>query len=297
MSATRQDYRTIEHVDSVACRLFVYLAREAPKAVVLRRGPTDWARLSLWHTDTDTFEHGQWIKGRVYERRSDVSADGALFCGFVRQSGGRPDHRVDTWIAVSRPPYFSALAVWFIGGTYHTGGFFPARSALWLGFMSERPPDVGHLPAWLRIVEPKAIGYIDGTSEWTDRTVHFNRLLRDGWELDARHPYQTLWRRRHPTSPLVLHMAHSYEDSRKFGGPYTVEYTVWDEALHREHVLGAATWADWDQKGRLLLARDGKLMSWQPGLGTTRMIADLNDHEPDPQPAPADATIWPDASS
>ena len=97
-----------------ACRLFVYLARDAPMAVVLSRGPTDWAQLSLWHTDTDTLEHGQWIKGRVYERRSDVSSDGSLFCGFVRQSGGREDNRADTWIAVSRPPYFSALAVWFV---------------------------------------------------------------------------------------------------------------------------------------------------------------------------------------
>ena len=71
------------------CRLFVDVAREAPVAVVLRRGPTDWARLSLWHTDTDTFEHGQWIKGRIYERRSDVSADGRLFVACVRQSGSR----------------------------------------------------------------------------------------------------------------------------------------------------------------------------------------------------------------
>jgi hypothetical protein len=73
---------------SAPCLLFVYLAREAPVAVVLRRGPSDWARLSVWHTDADTFEHGQWIKGRVYERRSDVSADGSLFIAFVRQSGG-----------------------------------------------------------------------------------------------------------------------------------------------------------------------------------------------------------------
>ena len=65
------------------CRLFVYLARTAPVAAVLRRGPTDWARLSLWRTDTDTFEHGQWIKGRIYERRSDISSDGSLFAAFV----------------------------------------------------------------------------------------------------------------------------------------------------------------------------------------------------------------------
>ena len=279
-----------------ACRLFVYLARDAPKAVVLRRGPTEWAQLSLWHTDTDTFEHGQWIKGRVYERRSDISSDGALFCGFVRQSGGRAYKRADTWIAVSRPPYFSALAVWFVGGTYHTGGFFPGRSALWLGFTSEIAPDVGHLPAWLRIVDAKAIPYVDGTAEWPDRTVHFNRLLRDGWELQEKHPYATMWRRRHPSlRSLWLHMAHSYEGVNALGGRYAVEYTVWDDTQQREHTIGAATWADWDQRGRLLLAREGKLMTWSPDLEAPRTIADLNGHRPDPQPAPEGATAWPGA--
>ena len=122
------------------CRLFGYLAREAPVGVVLRRGPSDWARLSLWHTDGDVFEHGQWLKGRVYERRSDLSADGSLFVAFVRGSSGPSAESRDTWLAVSRPPWFTALALWFVGGTYHTGGFFPERQALWLGF-GANPPD------------------------------------------------------------------------------------------------------------------------------------------------------------
>src|SRR4026207_1894230 len=83
-------------LERAPCRLFVYLAREAPVGVVLRRGPSDWVRLSVWHTDTDSVEHGQWMKGRVYERRSDVSADGSLFVAFVRQSGGRPGERPST---------------------------------------------------------------------------------------------------------------------------------------------------------------------------------------------------------
>ena len=54
-------------------RLHIILAREASKAVVIRRGPTDWCRLSLWHTDADIFEHGQWFKGKIYPERSDLS--------------------------------------------------------------------------------------------------------------------------------------------------------------------------------------------------------------------------------
>jgi hypothetical protein len=95
------------------CRLHVYLARRAPLGVVLRRGPAAWARLSLWHTDSDTFEHGQWIRGRVFERRSDLSAAGSLFIAFIRTTAARlrDGQRADTWIAISRPPYFTALAL------------------------------------------------------------------------------------------------------------------------------------------------------------------------------------------
>ena len=127
------------------CRLFVYLAREAPVGVVLRRGPSDWVRLSLWHTDEDRFEHGQWMRARVFERRSDLSSDGSLFVAFVRGSAGPNRGNTDTWVALSRPPFFTALALWFVGGTYYTGGYFPERKRLWLGWDSPQP-DQGRLP-------------------------------------------------------------------------------------------------------------------------------------------------------
>jgi len=270
------------------CRLFVYLARDTPVGVVLRRGPSDWARLSVWHTDTDRIEHGQWIKGRVYERRSDVSSDGSLFAAFVRQSGGHGAS--DTWVALSRPPYFTALALWFIGGTYYTGAFFPRPNTLWLGFMNEPRPDVGGKPDWLSIAPPRDVPYVDGTSEWTERTVHFNRLLRDGWQLLDKEPYATTWERRHPHEPLTLTMVHTFDDFRTFGGPYVVEYVVRPDG-GPEHVLGRATWADWDQQGRLALAQGGRLLTWNAGRGL-QLIADFNDQSPDPQPAPEWATRW-----
>src|SRR5919202_749710 len=125
------------------CRLFVYLAREAPVGVVLRRGPSAWVQLSVWHTDTDTFEHGQWFKGRVYERRADVSADGALFVYFAAQSGRRTP--ADSWVAVSRPPYFTAIALWYsFFGTYGIGGGFPRPHDL-LPATRPKPPQLRQL--------------------------------------------------------------------------------------------------------------------------------------------------------
>jgi hypothetical protein len=54
-------------------RLYCILARETPLAVVFRRGPSKQVLLVLWHTDTDQFHEGQWLKGRIYERRCDLS--------------------------------------------------------------------------------------------------------------------------------------------------------------------------------------------------------------------------------
>jgi hypothetical protein len=274
-------------------RLFVYLASAAPIAAVLSRGPTDWAQLSLWHTDTDRVVPGQWFKGRVYERRSDLSADGSLFAAFVRQSGGREPEGRDTWVAVSRPPYFSALALWFVGGTYASGAFFPAPDTLWTGYQDESPPDRGDLPAWLTIRPARDIAYIDRTAEWPDRTVHFNRLLRDGWALIEREPFQTRWRRRHPREPLTLQMLHAFDDVQRQGGRYRVDYSVWNEDEGRELTLGPATWADWDQRGRLVLARGGQLLTCDLQAGGVEVIADFTNRTPDPQPAPADALQWP----
>jgi hypothetical protein len=96
------------------CRLFVGLALRAPAGVVPRRGPSRRVQPSVWHTDTKTFEHGQWMRGRVYERRCDVSPDGSLFAYFVRKDGVRSANleQVDSWAAISRPPWFAALALW-----------------------------------------------------------------------------------------------------------------------------------------------------------------------------------------
>jgi hypothetical protein len=55
-------------------RLSVLFAANAPKAVILRRGPKKHFRLIMWDLDTDTFTLGQWMKGEVH--LCDLSPDG-----------------------------------------------------------------------------------------------------------------------------------------------------------------------------------------------------------------------------
>ena len=48
-------------------RVTGFLARDVPKGVLLRRGPSQRAQLLAWNTDTDEIKAGQWLHGRVHE--------------------------------------------------------------------------------------------------------------------------------------------------------------------------------------------------------------------------------------
>jgi hypothetical protein len=269
-------------------RLHVFLARDAPVGVVLRRGPAAWARLSLWHTDTDLFEHGQWLRGRVFERRCDVSADGSLFVAFIRTNAARlrPDQRADTWIAISRPPYFTALALWWVGGTYCTGGLFPERRSVWVGWNDG--PDQGSLPSWLE--RSSTIPHVDSTNNWTDRTVLHNRLLRDGWQPRVE-PARETWEHRSPHEPLTLVFRELGWNPRATGGPHQVEYALRTQNGVVED-LPDVTWADWDQRGRLIIVQHGRLLHWR-SREDWRALADFTSQTPESLAAPSWALHWP----
>lgn len=76
-------------------------ARSAPRAVVLRRGPSGWAQVIAWDTERDTFDDGAWFKGRIYEERCDLSPNGKLLLYFCHGGRMRPGY-TDSWTAVSR---------------------------------------------------------------------------------------------------------------------------------------------------------------------------------------------------
>ena len=70
-------------------------------------------------------------------------------------------------------------------------------------------------------------------------------------------------------------------DFRAYGGRYVIEYLLRAGNGGAEVSLGHATWADWDQRGRLILARDGRLLHWE-SPGSIHLIADFNDDSAQP---------------
>ena len=187
------------------CRLAVFLARDAPVAVVLRRGPSEWAQLSLWDRANDRFTPGQWFHGRVYERRCDLAPDGSLFVYFAARHGrgGHDEQGIgEAWTAISKPPYFTALALWPNPGSWYGGGVFETDGNILLDTACALEPHPRFRPRGLRIAHlgPK-------TSPWEQR------LLRGGWQLvergfdprtHRRVGEREVWEKAHPSHPVKI---------------------------------------------------------------------------------------------
>jgi len=202
------------------CRLYAVLARDAPLAVILRRGPSKWVQVILWNTDDDTFTYGQWFHGRIYERRCDVSPDGAFFVYFASKITGhtlRDPEYTHAWTAISKPPYLTALALWPKGDSWDGGGLFRGRRTLMLNHdPAHRIPHPAHRPHKLTIRPAGSVE--DHWPRGEDYPIHYERLERDGWHLessgiwprpsvlkdrwDAERP--TIWQKSHPSGHYQL---------------------------------------------------------------------------------------------
>jgi hypothetical protein len=291
-------------------RLFVILAREAPVGVIFRRGPNRWVQLIKWHTDTDTFEPGQWFKGGLDPRASDLSPDGTLLIYYAeKRSYERIFDREYTqaWTAISKPPYFTALALWPNALADGGGGAFTDTHTVELyqeiheELYTHGNPHRHHLPPdWMKVI-PASGSY-------------YTRLLRDGWEWKQKgnrkrgipvanflahlrksrnypQEWHDIWERENGQQRLLMPLV---QPNLKINGrSYPLEYKLIDREQNVElHV--PAQWADWDQQGRFVYALNGKLFAGEvrDGVLESRELADFNSATPDPQPSPDWARTW-----
>lgn len=168
------------------CRIDGILAREAPVAVIFRRGPSKQTQLLTWNLETDEVTPGQWIKAMVYTRRCDISPDGkhliAAFTDYssrrknaVEQFGLKYEFMADGWTAISKPPYFTALALWFTGGAWNGGGRWEDRRLL----------KVNNDPStWHEAISPRGAPFKVkklNLRASEDEPIFTMRLERDGW--------------------------------------------------------------------------------------------------------------------
>jgi hypothetical protein len=249
-----------------SCRLYVIMARDGRSATIFRRGPSTHVRLVRWWLRDDSFDEGQWIRARIYERRADLSPDGEYLIYFA----GRFRQPLHTWTAISHPPYFTALALWPKTDAWGGGGLFHSKTSISLNHPSwERELKDGfYLPRFMRIVP---LGECSGGGE--DSPVESARLVRDGWQLAQRgrdkwqkssaavqvviEPQDIMARPSPLDSDLVLRRIHHGHFMRQ-GKAYLEDFQV--VARGKElRLFKLIDWADWDRNGDLLIADAGRV--------------------------------------
>ena len=157
-------------------RLHVLLALQARVGVIIRRGPADRVATILWDRSNDTFTLGQWLKGRIYHYRSDLSFDGKYMIYFAINGKYHSESR-GTWTAVSKAPYLKAIAFFPGGDTYGGGGLWTHEKSYWWNNVSSHKVarDTNLVKRDDTFKPPRRFG--EG-----DKDVYYYRLYRDGWE-------------------------------------------------------------------------------------------------------------------
>lgn len=259
---------------SVPARLFVLLAREAPVGVILRRGPREWTQMIRWDTKHDVFTAGQWFNGRIYPHRCDVSPDGKLLIYFAakyfRVSDPTDAYRI--WTAISKPPYFTALYTRPDFDTYGGGGFFIDNQTV---LENTTSPYTG-VSKKLHELTIMSEGTI-----YSDQAIFFKTLEARGWKTDARSAYRKSGR-------FALNLNYTFIRHAKV--TYSLRLSDVNHGTMKD-----VEWADFDQRGQLVLAKEGKLfraVDRQGGTLTLRELADFNANKPEPLEAPEWAKKW-----
>jgi hypothetical protein len=277
--STRTPARPDEPSRRFPARLHVLLARRAPVGLVIRRGPSKQVATIGWDRRRDRFTLGQWMKGRIYERRADLSPDGRHVIYFAMNGHWRAEAR-GAWTAIARAPYLKALSLFPKGDCWHGGGLFTSDRGYWLndGYGHATLRDEAGLSR--DPVPPVAQGF---GAECPN--VYYRRLLRDGWslvELGKSRATKTVDTFERP----LLHgwslrkLAHAEVDAPDGKGCY------WDEHVlvapdGAEHRRPDWEWADLDDR-RLVWASHGQLFAatlGKRGVGPERMLFDFRPME------------------
>jgi hypothetical protein len=257
-------------------RLHVLLARAAPAGVVIRRGPSRQVCTILWDRRSDEFRVGQWLKGRIYERRSDLSPTGEYLIYFA-MNGRWHGRAKGAWTAISRAPYLKAIGLYPKGDCWHGGGLFTGERTYWLndGSGHEMLREAGEPRRDRQFAPAPAFG-----GECLG--VYYPRLMRDGWRLveessTGRLSELTTFEKGLPGGWTLRKLAQAQLDHPPGRGCYWDEHALVHKASGRVEPCPDWEWAERDG-GRLVWAAGGLLFAGEigdDGLNSRRLLRDF----------------------
>jgi hypothetical protein len=264
----------------VPARVHILLARRAATAIVIRRGPSKVVCTMSWDRRKDTFAMGQWLKGRIYERRCDLSPDGRHFIYFAMNGKWTKSDAKGSWSAISKAPYLKALGLWANGSCWNGGGMFLGDREYWLNAFP-----FGHV----EVRAPRGLTRHEAfpfTQSFGGECpgVYYHRLQRDGWSL-IRHERRgeggvSVFEKSLDHGWVLEKQAHATIHHAVGRGVYFDTHRLYNPRRRATHVLPDAEWADWEAKQtRLVWVRDGVLYEAKltaDGLSAERALYDFN---------------------
>lgn len=295
-----------------SARIYCLLARKGSNAVIIRRGPSKQVCLIKWDRKNDTFDEGQWFKGRIYERRCDLSPDGSKLIYFAANWSSVKTYK--SWTAVSKPPYLTALALWPKENAWGGGGLFEDDNTILLNHHLESNDLAKNftLPKNIKILPLR-----EHSGHGEDFPINDIILSRDGWKHTQEgtwkeHSYNAkMWKTLDP--PMVYTKKFKYKDDQVFklhmihrgikekdGSWYVIDYFIEDKKGNFLLTLKKSDWADWDTKGDLLFAYSGILYRLKPKLQSenifdiekAKVLLDMNGMKFNKKIAPAPFKKW-----
>ncbi len=272
-------------------RVHIILARAAETAVVIRRGPSKEVCTLLWDRRIDTFTLGQWFRGRIYERRCDLSPDGKHFIYFAFKGKDNPVTK-ESWTAISRTPYLKALGLWPIGGAWNGGGLFMDNERYWLNTI------------WYQDV--KALLEPSDLTRSMDRPfpksyggecpgVYYIRLQRDGWTFARTTDHLDVFEKPLPDGWILRKTAHATSEHPAGKGCYYDTHSLHHASRGIHLDCPEWEWADWDRhrlvfiKQGILFTSDSVFNATKDGIGnhgTDQILFDFNPLHFAAHPAP-----------
>lgn len=256
-------------------RLHVLLARKAKVGLVIRRGPAKSVCTVLWDRARNKFKLGQWMRGRIYERRSDLSPSGKHFIYFA-MNGRWHSETKGSWTAVSRTPYLKAIVLLGKGDCWNGGGLFLSDTEFWVN------DDGTHEVLKMVMKEVSVNNDYRRPNHYGGEclTVYYNRLRRDGWEMKkGKVQGADLFEKKLPKSWRLRKYAFAETDAAPSRGCYWDAHELRHEPTATILAFPEWEWADFVD-GRLVWACDGQLRTAglaNGKLSGEKMIYDFND--------------------
>lgn len=257
-----------------AARLHVLMARDSQTALVIRRGPSKKVCTIGWDRRDDTFHLGQWLNGRIYERRSDLSPNGKYFIYFAMNAHWDSESK-GAWTAISHVPYLKAVALYPKGNCWHGGGLFLSNDSFWLNDARQHS-----VLFETKAIKPASDYFPDAPVRNHEcLSVYYPRLIRDGWNYIGKESGKgspAVFEKQFDKNWILRKLAHSEIHKQQRKGVYYDTHVLVNIATGKHLPYPRWEWAEVDS-GRLLWAEQGRLFSSQLSATKPVKVTELHD--------------------